>query len=344
MVPALGTEAHPPGSLTLGRQHGRRWIFVGCILLAVAGVIACGIVVEPKDYWPTVVACSLGALLAVAELVARYRDDPAAAVLSWPAAVYVGVNAAAAGVALYLIRVFGWTFGANGSAREAVQVLTAGFGSAALFRSSVFNVTAGDRVIGIGPSEILNVILTAADRAVDRERALIRATRAAEIMQGLKFEGNSEAILAYCVATMQNVSPEEARAVEAKISALRNDPKNNAINDKIKSYILGLSLLTLVGDNVLTKATDQLKKVLREEISPPTRGDPVESAIPSSKKDKMLRVLRDEGGVMSLDELRKRVGLELEESYLIDDLQSRGLVKLQRGEEGNETIQITNTN
>lgn len=130
--------------------------------------------------------------------------------------MYVGVNATAAGVALYIIHVFGWTFGATGSARQAVQVLAAGLGSASLFRSSVFNITAGDRIIGIGPSEILVVILTAADRAVDRQRALIRAARAAEIMQGLPFNDNVDSILAYCVATMQNVPPEEAKAVEAK--------------------------------------------------------------------------------------------------------------------------------
>jgi hypothetical protein len=330
------------GSRTVGRERVLRRISASCVLLLIAAVIACGIVVNPKHYWPAVVACALGALLAVAELVARYRDDPTAAVFSWPAAVYVGVNAAAAGVALYLIDVFGWTFGASGPTREVVQVLTAGLGSAALFRSSVFTVTAGNRVVGIGPSEILYVILAAADRAVDRRRALIRATRAAEIMQGLKFEGNSEAILAYCGATMQNISPEEAAAVKAKISALRNDPENNAIQDTIKSYILGLSLLTLVGDQVLTKATDQLRQVF-DESAPPTQ-DGQKAALASraidGKQEKILQVLRDAGRAMRLDQLRKKVGLELDESYLVEDLRSQGLVKLQRSAKGNETIQI----
>jgi hypothetical protein len=330
MSPASGTRAS--WSATRKQRAGRA-IFGICVLLNIAGLIAYGIAARPKDYWPAFVACLLGGLLAIAELVARYRDDPAAAVLSWPAAVYVGVNAAAAGVALYTIHVFSWSFGANGAAREAVQVLSAGLGSAALFRASVFNVTAGDRVIGIGPSEILNVILTAADRAVDRRRALIRATRAAQIMKGLTFEGSAEALLAYCVATMQNVTPDEARVVEAKISALR-DHKNDAVHDTVKLYILGLSLLSLVGDHVLEKASDQIRAVFNDAG---TRHAQDGTAV--EKMAKVLQALREKGGAASLYELRSVVGLGLDESYIIDELARAGLVTVQ-GSEGNETIEM----
>ena len=312
------------------KERVGRAVFVVCVLLIIAGLIAYGIVARPKDYWPAFVACVLGALLAIAELVARYRDDPAAAVLSWPAAVYVGVNATAAGIALYVIHVFRWTFGANGSALVAVQVLTAGLGSAALFRASVFNVTAGDRVIGIGPSEILNVILTAADRAVDRRRALIRATKAAQIMKGLTFEGSAEALLAYCVATMQNVTPDEVRVVEAKISTLR-DRKSDALHDTVKLYILGLSLVSLVGDRVLEKASDQLREIFNATAA---------SRPPAAEKVAMvMQALAEKAGPMSLYDLRSQVGLGLDESYIIDELQQQGVVTI-TGADGNETIEI----
>ncbi|MGH3152825.1 MAG: hypothetical protein ACRDOB_19130 [Streptosporangiaceae bacterium] len=322
------------------KERVGRAVFVVCVLLIIAGLIAYGIVAMPKDYWPAFVACVLGALLAIAELVARYRDDPVAAVLSWPAAVYVGVNATAAGVALYVIHVFGWTFGAHGSALVAVQVLTAGLGSAALFRASVFNVTAGDRVIGIGPSEILNVILTAADRAVDRKRALIRATRAAQIMEGLTFEGSAEALLAYCVATMQNVTPDEARVVEAKIIALR-DRKNDALHDTVKLYILGLSLLSLVGDHVLEKASDQLRDIFNAAARPAMQdgAQPPPRPPAAGKVAAVLQALTEKAGPMSLYDLRSQVGLGLDESYIIDELQQQGLVTI-KGADGNETIEI----
>jgi gamma-glutamylcyclotransferase (GGCT)/AIG2-like uncharacterized protein YtfP len=322
------------------KERVGRAVFVVCVLLIIAGLIAYGILAMPKDYWPAFVACVLGALLAIAELVARYRDDPAAAVLSWPAAVYVGVNATAAGMALYVIHVFGWTFGANGSALVAVQVLTAGLGSAALFRASVFNVTAGDRVIGIGPSEILNVILTAADRAVDRRRALIRATRAAQIMKGLTFEKSAEALLAFCIATMQNVTPDEAKVVEDKISTLR-DRKNDGVHDTVKLYILGLALLSLVGDHVLEKASDQLRVIFEEALPPHAQDGTGSSLVPPTvdKRTEVLQTLKENAGAMPLYDLRSQVRLGLTESYIIDELQQEGLVSI-RGSDGSETIEM----
>jgi hypothetical protein len=348
-VPSLKWSSRPaeqqrpsPNPFTTGeviKQRALRAILLLLVLLIVVTVITVGAVLKPKDYWPAVIACVLGGLLAVAELVARYRDDPAAAVFSWPAAVYVGVNATAGGVALDLIHVFGWTLGAKSSAREVLQVLTAGLGSAALFRSSLFNVTAGDRVIGIGPSEILNVILGAADRAVDRQRALIRATRAAVIMHDLPFDTSADAILAYCVATMQNVTPDEAREVEAKISALR-DPKNDGVHDTVKSYILGLSLLSLVGDHVLTKATEQLREVLSP--AQPSAAPPEPSPRPlasRAKAEHVLGVLHMTGGTMPLPELRAKVGLSLDDSYIINDLQQLGMISME-GDKGSETVRI----
>ena len=110
------------------------------IAIALAALIICGISLRPSGYWPEVIAAIMGVLLAIAELVARYRDDPAAAVFSTPAAVYVLVNAGASAGALYLLHVFNWTFGLTGTPLVVTQVLTAGFGSAALFRSSLLNV------------------------------------------------------------------------------------------------------------------------------------------------------------------------------------------------------------
>lgn len=332
-----GTD--PPGAAVVRRQRLYRLFTAVFVLGVVAAVVACGVLLQPNDYWPAVVACSLGALLAVAELVVRYRDDPAAAVLSLPAAVYVGVNATAAGVALYLIHVFGWTFGAGGPTLQPIQVLAAGFGSAALFRSAVFIVPVGDQLIGIGPQEILNVILAAADRAVDRRRALIRATRAAQIMKNLSFKDNADSILAYCLATMQNVRPEEAGAVKAKITKLRYDKEFFDMRDTIKAYILGLELLTLVGDRVLTRAVEELRPALACPGTQDGTQRGIESA-PEQRREMILKVLRKEGGEMLLDELRKQVGLNLDESYLIEDLQNEGLVKLQPNENGNEIMQI----
>ena len=86
------------------------------------------------------IAGLLGALLGAAELLSRYRDKPSLLLLVGATWGYVVINALAAIAAYLLIQRFGWGFGQTGGAKAAVQVLVAGFGSAALFRSSLFMV------------------------------------------------------------------------------------------------------------------------------------------------------------------------------------------------------------
>lgn len=204
------------------------------------------------------IAFLIGALVAVGELVSRYKDDPVRAVYSVPAGVYVAVNGLASAGALALIHIFNWNFGATDGQIRIIQVLVAGFGAIALFRTSLFNVTVTDQVIGVGPSVLLNVILTAADRAVDRRRALDRSQKVAEIMKDVSFEKSADSIRLFCFGLMQNALPAEKDAIVTTISNLR-DPLNNSVPDQVKSYIFGLSLLGLVGEKVLRDSVRQLR-------------------------------------------------------------------------------------
>lgn len=200
----------------------------------------------------------IGAFVAVGELTSRYKDDPVKAIYSVPAGLYVTVNGLASVGALGLAHVFDWSFGASNDQIRLTQVLVAGFGALALFRTSLFNVTVGNQVIGVGPSVLLNVILTAADRAVDRGRALDRSQTVAEIMQDVSFEKSADSIRLYCSELMQNALPAEKDAVTAMISQLR-DPLNSRVPDQVKSYIFGLSLLGLVGEKVLKDSIVRLR-------------------------------------------------------------------------------------
>jgi uncharacterized membrane protein len=330
----------------IARMKHVRQLLIVVGLVAVVGVIAVGIILKPPGYWAYVATAILGILLSISELVSRYKDDPSAAILSTPAAVYVITNAAAAIGSLYLIHVFGWNFGVTGSARETTQVLVAGLGSAALFRSSLFNVSVGDQTIGIGPSTILTIILTAADRAVDRQRAVIRAVKVVAFMDGISFNESAEELLAYCVAAMQNVSPSEAKGIENRISDFRNknNPKNKTVSDTIKSYILGLDLLTLVGDQVLRRAAQQLKAAqsqkLRSSTSHAPEPEAAEVSITQTMKTKVLQTLKDAGGKMLMQELRNAVGLDVSEYSLLEDLENDGQVIIQ-GEGKDETVRLT---
>jgi hypothetical protein len=220
---------------------------------------------HPTNYWAIAFSGLLGVLLAVSELVARYRDAPAKAIMSISATLYAIVNAAAALGAYYLILIFGWKFGVSGTGLEVLQVLVAGLGSAALFRASIFNVSVGGQIIGVGPSAVLNIILTSVDRAVDRKRAVCRAEKIQHLMKDISFDNSAEELLAYCVAAMQNTTCEESRAIKVRISELKGNEGRN-ISDPIKSYIFGLDLLNLVGDKVLEQVTGQLKSMERARL------------------------------------------------------------------------------
>jgi len=148
----------------------------------------------------------LGGFVGASELVSRYKDHPYAAVQTWPAQFYIAINCAASIGSLGLIRAMGW-FGQS----HWTQILMAGLSAMAFFRTSLFVVRAGDRDVGIGPSGFLQVFLSAADRAVDRQRAAARSETVATVMEGVDFEKAKKALPLYCVALMQNVSAEDHR-------------------------------------------------------------------------------------------------------------------------------------
>ncbi|MFJ4095264.1 hypothetical protein ACIPYS_27055 [Kitasatospora sp. NPDC089913] len=201
------------------------------------------------------VACGLALLVGLAELVSRYRDRPAALLRVPSAWTYAAINAASAGSALYLARTFDWTFGASGaSGVAATQVLVAAFGSLALFRSSLFTVRIGQQDIGVGPSTALTILLTAADRGVDRARARERSRQVAAIMHGVSFTKAHLALPTFCLGLLQNSPATEQQELGTAVRSLAG----STMTDAQKSFALGLLLINIVGAPVLTNAVEAL--------------------------------------------------------------------------------------
>ena len=124
------------------------------------------------DLWIDYVVVLLsGVFVGSAELVSRYRDNPLKALINWPAMAYIGFNGVVSFVALWLIHIFEITFGLDPTNEllklRSVQVLTAGFGAIVFFRSSFFVYRVGDQDVSIGPGALIDIMLGAADRAVD---------------------------------------------------------------------------------------------------------------------------------------------------------------------------------
>ena len=201
---------------------------------------------------------ALGILVGSGELVSRYRDAPARALANGPAFFYVLLNALASISALAAIRIFNWQFGvtSGGEALRWTQVGIAGTGAMALFRSSLFTIQAGGQDISIGPVTFLQVFRDASDRAVDRLRGRARSLNVSELMEGISYEKASHGLTTYCLALMQNVSDEEQVALTKSLALLDGAD----IDPQIKVRILGLSLMNVVGPNVLTTAVESLRK------------------------------------------------------------------------------------
>jgi hypothetical protein len=204
-------------------------------------------------------AALLGVLVALAELVSRYRDAPQAALYSRPALLYLALNGAACGLALALIRDYGWTFGAGVGSARWVQLLVAGVGAMALFRASLLTVRAGDRDIGVGPATFLQIFRDAADREVDRLRARARVLQVGKLMDGIDYGKASEGLIPYCLALMQNVPDDEQQKLGQAVKLLDAEP----IEPAIKVRILGMLLMNVAGPGVLTAAVDALREQLK---------------------------------------------------------------------------------
>lgn len=199
------------------------------------------------------IAALLGAVVGTSEIVSRYRDAPQSAIKTVPAVFYILLNTVASLAALGLIHHHNW-FGDRWT-----QVLMAGVSAMAFFRSSLFIVRAGDRDIGVGPSGFLQIFLSAADRAVDRIRAAARSADVAKIMQPVDYVKAFPVLPPYCLALMQNVSAEDQQALARDLTTL----DGRQIDPVVKSQLLGLALINVVGVDVLRAAVAALGAQIR---------------------------------------------------------------------------------
>ncbi len=213
----------------------------------------------------------LGALISSAEIISRYRDEPEYALRTWPSFFYLLLNALASVVALAFIRLFGWTFGAGDPTTVGwVQAGVAGIGAMTILRASLFSVKTGaGESVPVGLGRFLDVLLETVDRAVDRKRAEERGKAVSEIMKDVDFQQAYQALPAYCLALLQNLPQADQDQLGKKIGLLYN---TEGISPRVKSQLLGIALMNLVGENVLQAAVKNLQKDL--EASPAVPPEP----------------------------------------------------------------------
>ncbi|GAA0778910.1 hypothetical protein E1180_19385 [Roseibium denhamense] len=218
-------------------------------------------------FWQYLIVALLGMLLGSAELTSRYRDEPQA-LLKMPASyLYIFFNALIGVAALYLLQVFPVvTAGTNGSGPDAAQiaiynVLIAGLGGAAFFRSSIARTKVSGTEIGVGPSFVIDTFLSATDRAIDRQRALHRTKSIPDLMRPIPVAFAAESLAEYCVGAMQNFSADEEKVLNARIATILNA---KLPSPSISSMLIGMTLAEYVGEDVLNQAIAKLDKEIKE--------------------------------------------------------------------------------
>src|ERR1044071_9380997 len=229
----------------LKTQWGKRGGVVSVLLVLMLALLIARIWI--RDAYLAVFG--IGVLVGVGELVSRYRDAPEHAIRTTPALLYIALNAVAAVAALALVESFGVVKGTDHAA-GITRVLLAGFGAMAFFRTSVFTIRVGDQDVSIGPVAFLQIVLHAADRAVDRVRADARASAVAACMSGVSFQAAQAALPAFCMQLMQNVPADEQNEVGDAVKILQS----SAMDDQTKAKNLGLLLMNVVGEKVLLTA------------------------------------------------------------------------------------------
>ena len=111
-----------------------------------------------------------------------------------------------------------------------------------------------DREISVGPSLILTVLLNFAASNMSRKRAAYIDEIVNRIMASVDFDKAKEQLPSYCFSLMRTPADEQ-RAVSREITSLDVPTLANST----KSLQLGLLLLELVGEDVLTQAVATLR-------------------------------------------------------------------------------------
>jgi hypothetical protein len=223
-----------------------------------------------KDLFEYVIVAGLSGLVAYGELVSRYKDDPRRLLAAGPTPSYILVNIAAGIAAVILVRYTGVL--KNTHPLRLYEILLASFGAVAFFRTSLFTARVGSTDIGIGPSVVLQSLLAAADRMIDRDQAEGRAEDVANIMQRVDFAKAQLALPALCFTLVQNITPEEQKAAAEQIKEIGGAA---GIADNAKAIILGVYLIRLVGADVLKRSV----KALGSNIEPGTGPAPNPQAL-----------------------------------------------------------------
>ena len=217
-------------------------------------------------YGYAALAALVGLAVGAVEILQRYRDAPFRAIFNLWGVGYVLLNAAISYGTFWVV--YHWTGTpppASSEESNALQLLglsaTAGFGGAAVIRARFASIRLPDgQEFGIGPTIVIETLLSVVDRQLDRQLATARYDTVHKLMQGVDFEKAKMRLPKELFLAMQSVPEDEAAQVARPIDEIDS---MDGLNSQDKSYLLGYYLLDLVGKEFLTSVLNNPK--LRNE-------------------------------------------------------------------------------
>lgn len=144
---------------------------------------------------------------------------------------------------------------------QIYNILMAGFGGAAFFRSSVMRSKVGEKDVSVGPGLVIDTMLSALDREVDRVRAINRSIAVEKLLPWITLRDAAEVIVPYCIELMQNLNSEERVNLNAKLDQALTQIVTQDKDDPIKPFTLCLNVVEFVGFDVLETAIKSLRSL-----------------------------------------------------------------------------------
>lgn len=196
----------------------------------------------------------IGVVVAVIELVTRYRDDIAKALTSLPALFYVLLNGVIALFAATLLTSYYpdvVRLAGTSKINDGMLAVVAGFGSLAILRAGIMKVRVGSNEISVGPALIIEQLLAVIDRLVDRRMASYRGDITDELAPKIVFATHGTKLVTECLGRLTNASAQEAKDLKELVQSLTGTSEIDAAQ---KSRSLVLALLPIVGALVLRQS------------------------------------------------------------------------------------------
>ncbi len=271
-----------------------QWVCFASVLFVPLLLILPHVPVQPamRASIACLAACLFGASVGLVELLARYRDNPLAAVRTVWGLLYITINAVVATAVFMLLFTQRLPMPVNLFAEAHLALNAAfigGFGGMAVLRGSIANIRFRERTFQAGPALVLQVILDALDRACDRERGRRRSEIVQDVMEGVVYSRARALLPQVAMTVLQNLTLEEKSAFVAEVENIERDTNRT---DTSRLHELGLLLMNVVGEELL----EQLVRSMGERIRGPA---PDDKTMPVFERAGMLEVA-DLSGLLGL--------------------------------------------